>query len=132
VKQFILAMKPSLKDIDEIQITAYEIWTKCAQLHPEPMMNVVDSMSDELMQNIRTQLKAAKEQENESKLSHESSSSATVNGLRARDVLRTAMKSIQTIHHIVLPGRCIAFEEFYARVLKTQMLVQILAEHQFL
>jgi len=112
LSEFIKKIQIGLVDHDDIQIVTYQILYNMAQYHGGKLLEVLDELPNQIMKGVKNKLKEAKGNEPE----------------RAKDVLRSAVRSLYTINQVAGVEQCAKFTEFYMRVLKTALLAQMLKE----
>ena len=109
------------------------VWEEVERLagrYERVMVGEVDGMVGDMMKSIREQLKAAKEGGGEGVAGQGGAGAVTGSegASRARDILRICVRALLALQKMRGVEGHAAFQEFYARVLKTQMLVVLMQE----
>lgn len=112
VTEYIRHLQNGLVDHDDVQISTYVSLTKLAQIQPQALLETLDELPPKIMTGVKGQLKRAKGSEPE----------------KPKEVLRTAVRCMSTIIELDGVNECTKFTDFYARVLKTALLAQMLKE----
>ena len=115
VVELVRELKKGFTDIDDIQIQTYELLYKLTQRNPREMSTVIEELPGEIMKGVKEQLKESKGESKPEK---------------AKDVLRVAVRTLERMSRIQGIEKCPTFVEFYQRVLKTGLLIQLLEEMQ--
>ena len=102
-----------LVDHEDVQILTYQIMYNLSARCPTALLEVLDSLPNVIMPGIKAKLKEAKGADGSE---------------RAKDVLRVAVRALHALHNIEGVEECSAFCKFYQRVLKTNLLAQMLTE----
>jgi len=114
LSEYVRKIQLGLVDHDDIEILTYQILANMAQYHGGKLLEVLEELPNQIMKGVKNKLKEAKGNEPE----------------RAKDVLRSAVRSMYTINQIPGVEQCVQFTDFYLRVLKTALLAQMLKEMQ--
>lgn len=103
-----------LTDVDDVQLLTYQVLYRLAKWHGPKLLEIVDTLPPALLKGIKSKIKEAK----------------AADGQRAKEILRAAVKALYSI--TLIPGceNMNKFNTFYTRVLKTALLVNMLADVQ--
>lgn len=99
-----------LTDNDDIQIISLQMFETIARIQPGPLLEILDSLPNTIMDSVKNHLKVAK----------------TPEGERSMDCLRAIVKALTVFNKVPGHEMCAQYNRFYKQVLATALLKEIL------